>query len=357
MLGVPHSVALGAALVTPLVPANALMATTLWKDVPYTIVALYILVLLLRLLQQDRPTRSWRAGFALGLFALMMTRHNGLLVAVGLPLCVVSVLPTQRRFLLSTSGALLACFLLFKTFVFPAAGVAPLGAHYQAMTAMHFVAAHRAAGTPMSKEAEAMLANALPLPDWVAGYKCQETTPLFFHANVNYGALARSAGAMNRLALTLTREAPRVSWDHFRCMTSMLWRIGARADERLYTVPFGVFRSPATDVLGIVEASKWPQLRDALKQLAAVSERPSLIWFSWRPAFWLLVLIYVSGLLAVTKRNGRYLLLALPSLLNTASLVPIIPSPDFRYQFCVFMSGILLLPLLFTAGSKQEKSG
>ena len=73
---------------------------------------------------------------------------------------------------------------------------------------------------------------------------------------------------------------------------------------------------------------------------------PARFAFFWRPAATHLLLGFATVLALISGMPARYLALLSPAILNTASLVPLSSSQDFRYQYSMVLTAPLVLAFL-----------
>jgi hypothetical protein len=69
--------------------------------------------------------------------------------------------------------------------------------------------------------------------------------------------------------------------------------------------------------------------------------RPRLIWLTWRSALYMYLFFLGILVAAVRSRNARYLLVALPIVLQVLLMVLLGPGNDFRYHWGVYLVGML----------------
>ena len=65
-------------------------------------------------------------------------------------------------------------------------------------------------------------------------------------------------------------------------------------------------------------------------------------WLLWRPAFFMYLLVFGSVVAATRARCWRFLLIAVPVELQTLGLAMFCPAPEFRYQWSVYLTGMLI---------------
>ena len=340
------------AIAFPFFPANFLMVTTIWKDVPYTIALLFAFWLLLSLtLSQGTAARSrlWRICFIAAMTIVLFTRHNGILVALSLPIiCAIVYRRIAGRFFITSAIGLIAAFYVVKSVFFPFLNIIPLPKFYHPMTAVHVLAANVVQGALFTKKEEELLQTVYPLERWKELYNCQTYGPLLFgdsKGTPSYEDLANHSGDFMYLAMKRIWEHPGIYLHHQACATSMLWRIIPFQGEVLHSTPLGVVDFPLSRQYGLTSDSKLPRLQKLMAWFSNWSKHDRRIWFFWRPGFWLLLSLIATTGLALSMRDAHFFMLLAPSILNTLSLAPIMAAPDFRYDWIVVAIGVFLVPL------------
>ena len=66
----------------------------------------------------------------------------------------------------------------------------------------------------------------------------------------------------------------------------------------------------------------------------------------WRPALLQLMLVFMAGNLFLLRREVLPAMSIVPVVATTLSLVPLISSQDFRYQYCLYVAGFPVLVFL-----------
>ncbi len=67
----------------------------------------------------------------------------------------------------------------------------------------------------------------------------------------------------------------------------------------------------------------------------------------WRPAFYLLVILFSISVLAIRARAKKFLFIIVPILIQTMIMSVINYAPDFRYMFSTELAALYIIGLLF----------
>lgn len=335
-----------AAIVTPLWPAVALLSTVFWKDIPYSIAVCVLTAQVLALVRTDgalAERRSYMAGVAATLFLAATFRHNGVIVTLGVALLLAivyrHVLRARGVALLMTAGVVLP--LLWSIALLPALGIPGIPPSAAGSIPMHLLAAMAAEEQPLDEATTNKMGEILPLSEWKTRYNCLSVVPLFWGPDIHYDQLDASlAGPALRAALAHPATALR----HFICVNSLNWRLSPPVNAEYGLFPFGVEKLAG-------DAHPWDMTVQANESVRAMLHRgfkltvaaPWCFAIFWRPATMLLALLAFVAMAALHGMRPILLLPLAPVLLNVASLVPLIGSQDFRYEYPVVLLGLSLI--------------
>jgi len=347
-----------AALLFPLYPANFLLVSTLWKDVPFGIGVLLISIVAARMVRRQMlVSRSTAVALALIGITILGVRHNGILVVlpfIGLMAWCAKDKRSRLR-LVMVMLVQLAAFIALKTVVLTAMNASSIGPHYKAIYALHALGAMQKAGVEFSAQERELLDATLPADEWRTSYECGSVVPLFWSRSISYPFLAENASALNRMALRSILHNPVVFIKHQICLASLVWRITANPQEYMAFAPQTIFDMPKTHELGLKMESKMPDVRKWLNG--------ATIWawdhcaYLFRAGIYLLLGVFATVLLMgrVGKTAG---LIFLPSLLNAGSMVVMTGSQDYRYMWPTVISSMFVL-LLAMGGTRflEDRGG
>ncbi len=359
-LGMPIWLVWATAVAFALSPVNYRMVITLWKDIPFSIAMLALMILIVQIIVTDgqwlRRRASWLVLGLVVAFASLM-RHNGIPAAFGalLPLPVFYRRHWWRVGLaLAAAGA---CVVLVRGPLYDVVGVkgvTGLSKYRRAAlksvsgsTTAH-LAAHVAYGTPLEDDEEALLERIAPLSKWRQCYDPFRRDRLRAltrkPADPEYVKTHRDE--ISELCQTLRRRNPRAVLEHYYWRTSFVWRIahphnsyysralGNRYEGKVLTICF--------NKQGIEPQPIIPALREWLGNVSTRLDSQRWFWLTWRPALYLW--LFVAGVIiaALRARRWSYLVLLVPVGIHSFFVAWLAPSQDFRYQYPVYLTGLLL---------------
>lgn len=345
--GMSRWLAVTICLLLALSPANGCTVITLWKDIPYSTCLLLMGLLTIEIVTSEGAwlERKWAWVF-LGIVAALtaLYRHNGLPVAFGSLVILLLVYREQwRKFALALSLAFV-CWLGVCGPLYNYAGVKPMPATLALCPVLHHIAAHSVAGTPLTADQQALMAEVHPLIDGKWPYDPTNVEPMF-DGKLNVERVEASRSELIRLFLSLAWRRPMVDLKHIVLNSAMMWRItqpgmmfalnivngkALRMNPEIRNDPRQIIGGPLVEVAG------------ALPPGLAASVKPEWSWCIWHPALPLYLLLLGAVVAAVRARRWQYLLFAMPAGLQSLCLAMVITAPDFRYQWGVSLMGVIV---------------
>ena len=159
-------------------PANGAMVITLWKDTPYSIAMLALVLLLLLIATSEGAWLEGRFGWLILAFVAALAalyRHNGPPVVLAMLLILPVMYRKYWRPLLLSLAATIALFCGVKGPLFRATGVVPAPSYLKAAPLLQHIAAHLAHATPLLPEERELLDSIYPLAG--SGWPYSTNTP------------------------------------------------------------------------------------------------------------------------------------------------------------------------------------
>jgi hypothetical protein len=346
--GMPRGLAWTTCGVMALLPATGILAITLWKDIPYSICMLLLSLWVMEMIHSRGAWLSRRCswmllGVVLGLVALY--RHNGLPVALGTPiLLAIPYCRYWRRLALALAVAG-AVIWGVRGPLYRKLGVASGHDVFQVALCIQHIAAHTAGGTPLTPAEQVLLDGLYPLKDGRWPY-----SPSQIDGGMNIDELNSwpkwdaKKKDLTALTLRLFWRRPAVNLRHVLASSSYIWGIAGPRDAHYYIVAFAegpplryqVLRGVQDDGQVVFE---WVEPRLPLPRIVAQTFRQK--WLFWRAAIYLYLILLSTGIAMLRSRSPRYGLLLLPLLLHSGLLAAVCLSPEFRFQFPVYLVTVL----------------
>lgn len=343
--GVPRYVTAIASLVLPLFPANFLIVTTLWKDVPFTIGIIFLSALAAREVRLNL-TLTWSSVVAMALagFLTFGVRHNGIII-VCLFFALLFVFARSRQAKFRVGAALasqIIVFIVSKTLLLTVLGAAPVGAHYKSIFAVHVLGAMEKAGVKFDPADDALMQKVLPREEWIEKYNCRSVVPLFWSKHISFSFLGSAASDLNALMFKEIFRHPIVFARHQLCVTGLIWRMDGEGDEFISIAPGEITDMPESRELGLKSESLLPEVKQRLSarlsQLLARSEVYT------RPALYILLGLLATVML-IYRRSAAAMLIFAPAVFNCVGLSVLMSAQDYRYLWPTVVMSLLVIVL------------
>jgi hypothetical protein len=338
------------AFLLALSPLNGGMAVTLWKDVFYAAAFLGFFICLAEMVFTRGEWAGKSAHLALAAALALLTallRHNGAPVVSGTLLVFGLAYVRQRARLLASAAAVFAVWVAVNGPLYSALGVMPMIT--RAQIPAHHIAAHLAAGTPLTSEQKTFLERVMPLKSkWK--YSCYNSEDTFYSPQFDRAYADQHLGQLNGIFLALLRSNPRVDLRTLLCVSSAAWRVTFPPDSEVRIVPLPREGDPVSEKLardfGIRRRSYLPALQPWLVDWVRGSARPAWIWLIWRPAFYFYLFVFGVAVKARRERDASFLLLAVPLAIQMGLMFLLSINQDLRLHYPVIVIGALYAPYL-----------
>lgn len=335
--GVALQILVATAVLFPLFSPNFLMVTTLWKDVPFGTALIVLTALLIRGARLGFVLRAseWVAIGAAGI-ALVLIRHNGLIVSAGVFLLLCAVRPARVPAVVLAAVQIIA-FVLSKTLLLSALAASPQSGELRTIIALPILAAMVRSDVHLLPEHEQTILAIAPIEAWKS-VPCGNVVPFYFddprvsHAGIEPGKVFTTTAL-------LAVQHPVIALQQELCMTELFWRPWARSHERLAEPPLEITQIPLAKQLELTTQSKIPGLTGWLR------------WFHDRysggrgpfnrPALYLLFGLIATARLTIVADRLLWVTW-LPAGLNCASLLFLIQSQEYRFAWPSVAASLLL---------------
>ncbi|MGA2619718.1 MAG: hypothetical protein ABSF26_19070 [Thermoguttaceae bacterium] len=363
-LGMPRGLAWATSILCAVAPALGGMVVTLWKDIAY---GLAVLALTLLVLQMVDRGGAWlerkRHVLLLGLVAALVAlyRYNGPPVALATLAILAFAYRGHWRQVAVAAALAVGIFFTVRGPLYQAVGVQPpeAGLAYQPFTFQ--IAAHLAYGTPTSPDEKQLLAHVHPLVNDRWPYNPHHLGALWGSPQFSIAGLTEHRYEVARLCISLMLRRPQVSLLHMADSSDLIWRIrypeGSFA-ETLYVWLNGKTPGRLDPDMRLIRC---PQSYSLTKPLWGrtppglfTSPEGRVGWLLWRPALLTYLLLLGAVIAALRSRNRRYLLVAMPVLVQSLLLAPICPTSCLRYQWSAYLAGLLLSGFLLLGVPRGE---
>ena len=347
--GLPSWAGWGLALVFALSPVNGNMVVSLWKDIPYSIcLFLFSLMILKAIFSKgawlgERFSWFWLTLVGLG---ISLFRLNGLPVPILSLIVLAIVYRNQWKRVLLSVGVIGGMWLLIQGPFYTLLKV-DRNAGFKQQVFIHHIAAHIATGGPLTPAESDLASGILPLDQW--SYHCCTNIPIWTQPAYSEPRFTEKAADIQKLFVDLAVKEPGVEIKHLVCVSSLVWEVPNHCMLNQEKTEAAIVSWIEPNDLGLKEASLLPALIAPLTKIEAFAgHQPWDVWF-FTPALFLYLGLFCSSLMAYRARQPRFLLFFLPASLQSAVMLLINVSRDFRYQYGVYLVGLFSLGLLILA--------
>lgn len=329
--GMPRLWAIVTALLMGVFPANALLATTLWKDIPYTIGIILVTAALIELVH-DKMSLKWLPATLLvvGSILVVSMRHNGILVVAPMLIALIFFVKSASRTKIAGILAFqIVCFILSKTVLLWSFNAAPIDRSYAGIFALPIIGAMVTDNQKLEAETENVITQVMPLTSWKEGYSCSSVVPLFWRKDISRDDFRANVSQLSLIALNWAFKHPQRFIAHQLCMTNILWSPFALKSQGIAVSPLGIPQFQLSQDLNLKTESKLPSVKNWVDRSLSVQLANHKPWNQPATYMWLGL---ISTLILARHLGRSWLIVVLPMLLNMLSLIPLIGSQDYRYM-------------------------
>ncbi|MCX6082555.1 MAG: hypothetical protein NTW32_23755 [Chloroflexi bacterium] len=337
--GLPTWATWGLAGSFALLPVNSLLVITVWKDILYgcALFAFFIQFIKIVLSKGDwLNNKNNLAGYILAGLATVFLRHNGFPVIIAS--IFILALPYQKLWKIN----LFAIIFISGVYFFVR------GPFYDYMKVKKYpaminilmldhIGAHIKAGTAIDKDDLAYLDQLIPIQKWP--YACANSEIRNMDGPIPFDFFSINDPRPAQIALKLFFKNPMVDIKHTLCAAEIFWKVNP--DSSIYTIPMQGRQYVMPNEFGITSHTLLPALVFALP--VPQPDTPLI----WRPAFYLLILIYCQCIVVLKGGTRNLFLISIPIIIQTGVMFLVNYANDFRYMFSTELSALLIIGLVF----------
>jgi hypothetical protein len=368
--GIPKLLVGAAALIAAIVPANAFYMVTLWKDVPFAMIYVWLTVFMFEIYSSNGRWITDRRNVAL--LGVMMTfvtlvRHNGF---IEMTLLVIILLVTFKRLwrrwlviLIFVISTMTVTNYVFEHYLpHRSTGRDKLTQGKLSRVLEHRIRAHIYTGTELQQADRDLLSQTMPTLALFDSYNCHTSisNSVFYSSSLSDTDFTDE---LIRVYLAFISRSPWVEARHQICNLSRLWRVYPMVDESNYLSP-ARFRTNSGELTyhvtpefaqlaGITQDSKIPKLANFLgRYTRQMSVDKSLMVAPWRVAPY--VYIIIIGLIfrgLIYEKDWRFVIIGGPVIAHLALFFFTNIIDNFRYHYMILLIACILWPLLYLRGS------
>ena len=345
-------------LISAIIPINAILSITIWKDVTYSISLLFfslLMILLVKTNGEETKKTSFMVLFLIGSFLLVFFRHNGFPVFVITMIAVIIMYRHTWKRLVPAALAIIVLHQVITGPVYTKLEVHPSDPQEALSIPTQQIANIVVNDGDMNEEQREYVNRLMALDVWPEKYNPSSVDPIKFAWGdydrfVIYDDWPGYFSMWGQLVL----QNPVLAVDGFLKQSSLVWQMNLPEDTRMNRYVTNIYYG---NEFGLVNTVVDPYVTQAATKYLAITNK--FEEYMWRPA----VYIFLSTLLlyiAYLRNNWRVWLLLLPVALNTGAVTATIPAQDFRYLYShtLFFYAAIFISLISFAprgGGKLEK--
>ncbi|RJG24773.1 DUF6020 family protein [Paenibacillus thiaminolyticus] len=353
-IGVKKGYILLASVVTALLPSNAMIPISLWKDVPYSTALLFLTIFLIWSSFQMISLNKFKWQFCLSLILVLVgtLRHNGILPMIGVILVFIWLYRKDLK-IVRNIIVMVALGMFFVTYPLNALlNVKPTEDWFKISANVHQLAAAISADFPFTEDEKRILNNIYPLEEWKSHYYPYSSDPLIYHSGIDKEQLQLHTGDILKIWFHVLRQDPMILIEHQFKLTSIIWEIVQPIDSFTYTTQRGIDPND----LGLESNTSTQSYRESVNKFLEITEDRKINWLLWRGGIQLYIIVF--GMIVFLYRKKSLLFLStLPALLNTAGLMLTTPAQHLRYVYCnILIAPIILLCCIYLIGKHRKES-
>lgn len=328
-------------ILTAIFPGTLINLVTLWKDIPFTISLLWLLVLLAEIKDDTKSFISNRYKimqlFA-ALFIVSTFRHNGPLILLGIGLLLLIISLKKQVYKLAVLTVLILIMIISsKKIIYDQLDVKPNG-NIISVVPLHGIAYLYYMNTNISQETNEYMEKILPISHFKKLYNP-------YNANsYMYSDIANQYSTLEKLRSLNLRDVIWIYLDSLKKYPYLLIKDRLYGLDLLWNVKQGEggydFKYTTEIVNNNFDIKRIPTLfMKKSNQVLKYTEKLDVIF--WRGGLYLDLLLFIILVSILNKKS--IIFTASPIIINIISLLPSMAWQDFRYIWFLPFS----LPFLF----------
>lgn len=344
-IGVKKKILLITIILFALYPANGFMTITLWKDIIYSSMLLWMTIMLINILNTEGMWIKKKCNigaFLICSMGILFFRYNGILTICAIMLALILLYRSYYKILTAMFVGLVAAYFIAMGPISNSAGVVKIPNAEELGIPMQQVAAVIHFDGRLTDKQKVFFNNILPLETWKEKYDPYTTNPLKFDKQFNVGFIVKHKKEFVNNWINVMINNPIITTKAYLRHTSIVWKIIPFRGAYTYTASLGIEENE----FGIHSITISSLVTNIIRKIFDFTNNPIPLILFWRPALWLYISV-LSGITLKLKYKLKALLVLVPLVSNAAAFMVATPSQDFRYQYGNVLIGFILLPLAF----------
>ncbi|TYR80238.1 hypothetical protein FZC66_14005 [Priestia megaterium] len=337
------------------IPSFLIFSIIIWKDILYSAFLLFFTVNIAKVYLSNGQFIKSKLGFSLLLlssFGVAFFRHNGFPVFLLTFILMIILFRKQWKQLVPI---FLFIFILNRVItgpVFEWLDVKTSDPNEALSIPTQQIANIISNDGEMSKEEREYFNNVLPIELWKEKYNPYKSDPIkFTWEYYDREFIFQDVGLYFKNYISIVLKNPYLAAEAFLKQTALVWQTTPFKDGYTDTYVTNIYYG---NDLGLKDQIIHPFLTNSANQYLSLFKR-QLLFFLWKPAFYHCVILLFALTMAMRK-GVTSLIILVPWLLNTLSVLAALPAQDFRYLLAsVFVSFFFVaLPFIKMDDEKRE---
>ncbi|MCM0647695.1 DUF6020 family protein [Clostridium swellfunianum] len=342
-LGVGKAICFLTMMIFALYPINGFLVITLWKDIPYSIMLLWITINLMNIVKTEGEWVSTpvnAVSFTISCLGAVFFRHNGMLVFLIVMVVLFIIYRNYKRIFSLISVIILASYFIITGPVFNKMNIAKSPSTEALGIPMQQLAAVVRENGKLDEKDKEFLSKILPLELWNKEYLPYSTNPIKFSKDFNGDYVSKNKSDFVKHWAAIVMKNPQIAVEAYLKQTSIIWKVKPYADSYTYTVT----REINKNQFGLQTKPINSKLNNLANKIYEFTYGSKYFILFWRPALWLYLSI-ISALISAVILGRKTWVILMPLAGNILSLLVAIPAQDYRYLYSNVLIAAVLIPL------------
>lgn len=352
--GISKKILFAAAILFALYPVNGFMITVLWKDIIYSIMLLWMTILLINIVNTECTWISSslnKAAFIICSLGVLFFRYNGILTIGCIILILAFVYKKYVKTIMIIGIGLATTYFIAIGPVSSMAGVVKIPNAETLGIPMQQVAAVIYYHGDMTEEQKDFFDKVLPLQNWREKYNPYSANPIKFDKKFNTDFVIKHKPEFLKQWLSVVVHNPLITAKAYLKQTLIIWNVIPFRDSYVHTTSLSIDNNE----FGLHPININNNIRSIIHIIFHITIFDNLQILFWRPALWLYASI-AAGIVLAVKLKKKMLILLVPVVSNALAYMAAVPDQDFRYQYANVLAAFILIPLAIHACMRMKNS-
>ena len=325
-------------------PLNFNLSVNMLKDTLYAFWIVLFIAFIIDIINDKEWIKNWKhaIAFTITVLLIVLYRHNGIIVSV-LGMLTIGIVYWKEKMFKISFASFIIVYILMTTLGFKILNIEEANYANKYAPITHFF------GRLLINEKEFTEDEMNILKEYVDVESLKQN---FSQYNMDYSIQAQNTEALKndakpyiKLCISKMLQYPQELIKQYIKLTSFFYSpwttngsyvAGMFTESELY-----IYEDTYPE---LKESSKFPAIIEKVKNITRTYQSVRLEVLTMRPAIYMYSSIIAIIILVLIKRNKKLILLILPSIYNTISLIPSMPVPSTRYVYITFLTFWILVP-------------